>query len=78
MMILVATLLLSAPAPPVNSEEEAVRRVIADFGEAWNRHDANAILALFTEDADCVNVAGSWWHGQAEHRRGTTWVHEHV
>jgi len=35
-------------------------------------------LALFTEDADWVNVAGSWWHGQAEHRRGTTWVHEHV
>jgi uncharacterized protein (TIGR02246 family) len=24
------------------------------------------------------NVAGSWWHGQAEHRCGTTWAHAHV
>jgi hypothetical protein len=56
------------------SDEQAVRMVVADYGDAWNRHDPNAILALFTDDADWVNVAGSLWHGQAEHRRGTTWV----
>jgi len=60
------------------NDEQAVRKVIADYGDAWNKHDPDAILALFTDDADWVNVAGSWWHGQAEHRRGTTWVHEHV
>jgi uncharacterized protein (TIGR02246 family) len=59
-------------------DEQAVRKVIADYGDAWNKHDPDAILALFTDDADWVNVAGSWWHGQAEHRRGTTWVHAHV
>jgi uncharacterized protein (TIGR02246 family) len=66
------------PNSTVSNDEVAVRKVIADFGEAWNRHDPSEILALFTDDADWVNVAGSWWHGQAEHRRGTTWVHEHV
>ena len=60
------------------SDEQAVRKVVADFGDDWNKHDPNAILALFTDDADWVNVAGNLWHGQAEHRRGTTWVHEHV
>ena len=59
-------------------DEQAVRKVVANFGEAWNKHDPNAILALFTDDADWVNVVGSWWRGQAEHRRGTTWAHEHV
>ncbi len=66
------------PGSTVSNDEPAVRKVIADFGEAWNKHDPSAILALFTDDADWVNVAGSWWHGKAEHRRGTTWVHEHV
>jgi uncharacterized protein (TIGR02246 family) len=66
------------PASAVNDDEQAVRKVIADFGDAWNKHDPDAILALFTDGADWVNVAGNWWHGQAEHRRGTTWVHEHV
>jgi uncharacterized protein (TIGR02246 family) len=26
--------------------------------EAWNRHDAKAYAALFTEDGDLVNVVG--------------------
>ena len=60
------------------SEEDSVRKVVADYEEAWNKHDADAILALFTDDADWINVAGNWWHGRAEHRRGTAWVHEHV
>jgi uncharacterized protein (TIGR02246 family) len=60
------------------SEEDSVRKVVADYEEAWNKHDADAILALFTDDADWINVAGNWWHERAEHRRGTAWVHEHV
>jgi uncharacterized protein (TIGR02246 family) len=79
-LLLSAAGLALGQVPPsvVNNDEQAVRKVIADFGNAWNKHDPAAILALFTDDADWVNVAGSWWHGQAEHRRGTTWVHEHV
>jgi uncharacterized protein (TIGR02246 family) len=74
-IVLALTNITSVDAP---SEEDSVRKVVTDFGDAWNKHDPEAILALFTEDADWVNVAGSWWHGLAEHRRGTTWVHEHV
>ncbi|MBO0595796.1 SgcJ/EcaC family oxidoreductase [Nesterenkonia sp. E16_7] len=31
------------------------------FAEAWNRADAEALAALFVEDADFVNVVGLWW-----------------
>jgi uncharacterized protein (TIGR02246 family) len=67
-----------ASPPAAGPDEAAVRKVIDDYGEAWNKHDPKAILAVFTDDADWINVAGSLWHGRAEHLRGTTWVHEHV
>ena len=37
----------------------------AAFAEAWATRDGAAIAALFTEDADFVNVTGLWWHGRA-------------
>ena len=35
------------------------------FAAAWATRDGAAIAALFTEDADFVNVTGLWWHGRA-------------
>lgn len=37
-------------------------RIPAAFAEAWARRDADAIAALFDEDAEFVNVTGLWWH----------------
>jgi ketosteroid isomerase-like protein len=71
LVMLAITVANPAIANTANDEQD-VRKVIADYGDAWNKHDPDAILALFTDDADWVNVAGSWWHGLAEHRRGTT------
>lgn len=31
------------------------------FAAAWNSSDAEALAALFVEDADFVNVVGLWW-----------------
>jgi uncharacterized protein (TIGR02246 family) len=42
-------------------EEIALR-----FIDAWNRHDTAALAALFTEEADFVNVVGMWWRSRAE------------
>jgi uncharacterized protein (TIGR02246 family) len=33
----------------------------AAFASAWMARDAAALAALFTEDADFVNVVGIWW-----------------
>ncbi|WP_349291205.1 SgcJ/EcaC family oxidoreductase [Loktanella sp. SALINAS62] len=39
------------------------------FQDAWNRKDAHALAALFSEDADFVNVVGLWWHNRADIER---------
>jgi uncharacterized protein (TIGR02246 family) len=47
-------------------DEEGIRRVLTDFTEAWNKHDAKAFSMAFAEDADFTNVAGVSAHGRAE------------
>jgi uncharacterized protein (TIGR02246 family) len=54
---------VSAAAP---DDEAAIRQVQTMQADAWNRHDAAAYAALFTEDGDCVNVVGWWWKGRAQ------------
>jgi uncharacterized protein (TIGR02246 family) len=45
-------------------DEEAIKRVIMDMTDAFNRHEPDA--SLFTNDADFVNVNGTWLRGTAE------------
>ena len=45
---------------------EAVARA---FFAAWNAGDADAIGALFVEDADFVNVVGFWWTNRRQIRK---------
>ena len=49
-----------------SKEEDGIRKVLADFVEAWNRHDAKSFSMVFAEDADFTNVAGVSAHGRAE------------
>ena len=35
------------------------------FAAAWMARDADALAALFAEDADFVNVVGLWWEDRA-------------
>jgi uncharacterized protein (TIGR02246 family) len=49
-----------------SDEESGIRQVQVLQADAWNRHDATAYAALFTEDGDCVNVVGWWWKGRAQ------------
>jgi uncharacterized protein (TIGR02246 family) len=58
---------LSGTASAATSDDEgAIRQVQTVQADAWNRHDAKAYAALFTEDGDCVNVVGWWWKGRAQ------------
>ena len=47
-------------------DEAEIRDLQARQQEAWNRHDAKAYAALFTDDGDVVNVVGWWWKGRSE------------
>ncbi|MGH9794913.1 MAG: SgcJ/EcaC family oxidoreductase [Candidatus Acidiferrales bacterium] len=68
--LLASTLVLAgaawATASAQPSDEEAIRQIPARFEAAWNQHDMNALASLFAEDADFVNVAGTWWKGRQE------------
>jgi len=48
------------------SEEQAVRKVVADFAEAINRGDAKAFATLFTDDADFVVITGKYLKSRNE------------
>lgn len=58
---------LASPTPPPDASPDATaaRAVAAGYEEAWNRHDMRALDALFTEDAEWVNIVGMWWRGRA-------------
>jgi uncharacterized protein (TIGR02246 family) len=67
-LAVVAALVVAAPVrlAAQSPDDAAVREVEARQAAAWNRHDAAAYAALFTEDGDVVNVVGWWWKGRAE------------
>jgi uncharacterized protein (TIGR02246 family) len=44
-------------------DDQAVRKIVADFEKAWNAHDMPALATLFREDADWVNKVGMHWRG---------------
>ena len=48
------------------SDEAAVRKVISDITECFNRRDARAIAAHYAEDADHIGVNGNWVSGKAQ------------
>jgi len=50
--------------------EEAIKKNVTAFADAWNIHDAQALAALFTDDADFINFMGGWMQGRAEIERG--------
>jgi uncharacterized protein (TIGR02246 family) len=46
------------------NDEVGVNAVVHGFEDAWNRHDMDALAALFATDADFVNVIGMRWVGR--------------
>src|SRR6267378_2760549 len=49
-----------------DQDEDGIRKVLADFIEAWNKHDAKAFSMVFAEDADLTTVRGTGAHGRTE------------
>jgi uncharacterized protein (TIGR02246 family) len=57
------------------ADEEAIRKVLADYVETWNEHDMTAWGKLFTEDVDYVNRGGGWWKSNEENVEGHKLIH---
>jgi uncharacterized protein (TIGR02246 family) len=64
---LVALVCIASPVQGQSARDEAAIRNLAEmWEEAWNRHDMQALGALFTDDADFVNVGAKHWRGREE------------
>jgi uncharacterized protein (TIGR02246 family) len=82
LLLLVLSTLDCAKAPP--PAEATIRETLARQAEAWNRHDARAWVAPFSDDAEFVNILGTTLQGRAEIERrhaeifGGIFAHSHV
>jgi len=47
-------------------DEAAIRKIVADGTDAWNRRDAKALAAGLTEDSDHIGANGGWTSGRFE------------
>jgi uncharacterized protein (TIGR02246 family) len=56
----------SAAGPGKQSDEAAIRGLVAAQAEAWNRGDATAWSKVFEPDADFVNIFGMVFSGRKE------------
>jgi uncharacterized protein (TIGR02246 family) len=65
--------LAPSPGDANRAQDEAtIRKIVADNTEAWNRRDAKAQIAHFSEDIDHIGVQGLWRSNKAELEKGFT------
>jgi len=53
------------PAVPA-TDSAAITQLCADFSTGFSRHDAQAVAATFSDDADFTNMRGNHSRGRAE------------
>ena len=62
----------------MSNETAAVTAVVRSFADTWNRHDMAAFGQLFAQDAQFVNVVGSWWKGRAAIQGAHEFTHSNM
>jgi len=64
-------------SPEFSAEDEAaVRALVNEFANTWNRHDMKAMHELNTEDVEWINVVGHQWRGNPTVIKGHTAIHK--
>src|SRR6266568_9567879 len=64
--ILTVLVLPMGVAKAQTKDEAAIRKVFADFAEAWAKDDAKSMASMWTEDGDIINPQGRKASGRAE------------
>ena len=64
--------------PPAFSaeDESAVRALVNEFANTWNRHDMKAMHELDTDDVEWVTVVGHYWRGKTNVYKGHVAIHK--
>jgi uncharacterized protein (TIGR02246 family) len=58
--------------------KERPEDLLASFVNAWSQRDADGLAALFTADADFVNVVGLWWRTRRAIRKAHAYGFERI
>src|SRR5215211_4875764 len=66
----------STPTALSAADESAVRALVTEFANTWNRHDMKAMHELDTEDVEWINVVGNHWRGKGTVYKGHTAIHK--
>ena len=69
-LLFVASMSRAQSADATAADEAAIRTVMDRGAEAFNRHDAAACAAVYTSDADLVNVRGDHLKGRTAIEHG--------
>jgi len=67
---------VSAQGPPTRADEEAIKTLMLQTTDAFNKHDAKAWAQLCTADAQLVTVRGESMKGFAEIEKGLAAIFE--
>jgi hypothetical protein len=63
----------TTPPPAFSADDEsAVRTLVNEFANTWNRHDMTQMHELDTEDVEWINVVGHHWRGKTTVHKGHT------
>ncbi|MDQ2835652.1 MAG: SgcJ/EcaC family oxidoreductase [Acidobacteriota bacterium] len=57
------------------TEEQAIKNVLARFYDGWNAHDPDAMVSIYAEDVDHINVFGEWHKGKESIRKDLAAIH---
>ena len=66
----------TTPRALVADDESAVRALVDEFANTWNRHDMGAMHELDTDDVEWINVVGHHWAGKATVYKGHVAIHK--
>ena len=68
--------LTTTPRALAADDEAAVRALVDEFANTWNRHDMGAMRELDTDDVEWINVVGHHWAGKATVYKGHVAIHK--
>ena len=74
-MLSVAAVAYAGQSTKQAEEEQAIRSVLARFYDGWNAHDPDAMVSIYAEDIDHINVFGEWHKGKASIREDLAAIH---
>ena len=61
-----------------SADKSAVRAVVSEFVNTWNRHDMPGMHELDTENVEWINVIGNHCRGKAAVYKGHDTIHRNI